>query len=226
MAVYFVEGNIGTGKSTFLSLVEKNFPQFQVIYEPVDVWTSLSDSSGSNILQYFYDDPKRYAYAFQSLAFISRMEKISEIDKTKRAIFIERSIWSDSNVFAKNCFMQGTLSDIEYKLYTRWFNWAEKLVKDKKSTHVYLKCSPEISFARTTFRKRKEESNIPLEYITQIHDRHEEWLGGSSNVGVSNVGVGNVGVGNVVTIDVSSEDYVKEEGAFKELFAKHFPLLV
>ena len=178
MPVYFVEGNIGTGKSTFLSKIEELFPSDnQVIYEPVDIWTSLEDCDGTNILQHFYKDPKRYAYAFQSLAFISRMEKLNDIDLTKKNVFIERSIWSDSNIFARNCFMQGTLSDIEYKLYKRWFVWAENYVKiNGKVKYIYLRCSPEVSLERTRIRNRKEESGIPIEYLTEIHQRHEEWV--------------------------------------------------
>lgn len=209
--IFFVEGNIGTGKSTFLSLIKKYYPQFQVIYEPVDVWTSLVDKSGCNILQYFYDDPERYAYAFQSLAFFSRMEKFSEIDPSKKAVFIERSIWSDCNVFAKNCFLQGTLSDIEYKIYNLWFSWAENSIKNVDYKHVYLRCEPETSFERSTIRSRREESKIPIEYITQIHNRHEEWM--TLNEKVHS------------TIDVSGEDYMKHEETFKRLFSKNFPEL-
>ena len=211
MTVFFVEGNIGTGKSTFLSLIQKYYPQHQVIYEPVDIWTSLADKDGVNILQYFYDDPKRYAYAFQSLAFISRMEKLKEIDPT-RHVFIERSIWSDSNVFARNCFMQGTLSDIEYKLYQRWFVWTESSIKAESTNfkYVYLRCDPKTSFERTLIRKRKEESNIPLEYIEQIHDRHEEWLSDKQDT---------------TTIDFSSEEYVNNERAFRKLFDTLIPVV-
>ena len=64
--VYFVEGNIGTGKSTFLKMIEKCYPDdCQVIYEPLDTWTSFKDKEGVNILGHFYKDPKRYAYTFQ-----------------------------------------------------------------------------------------------------------------------------------------------------------------
>ena len=75
MPIYFIEGNIGTGKSTFLSMIETLFPENQVIYEPIDIWSSFTDEYGNSILDYFYKDQKRYAYTFQSLAFISRIEK-------------------------------------------------------------------------------------------------------------------------------------------------------
>jgi len=176
--IYFVEGNIGTGKSTFLKMIENlNNPEYQVIYEPVDVWTKFKDSTGKNILQYFYEDPKRFAYTFQNTAFVSRVEKLKEIDPTKKAIFIERSIWSDKNIFAKNCAQSGMMSEIEHMLYLKWFSWLEEHLNLQGDKHfVYLRCSPETSFERMKKRNRNEETGVSLEYLTQIHNKHEEWL--------------------------------------------------
>ena len=177
MHIFFVEGNNGTGKSTLLSCIQKHYPQHQVIYEPVDMWTELVDSSGTNILDYFYRDMKRYAYTFQNLAFISRIEKLNEIDYSRDFVFIERSVWSDCNVFAQNCYEEGTLTEIEYKLYKRWFEWATNNIKINGTySHVYLRCSPEISADRMKNRGRKEESAVSLDYLRQIHNKHEKWL--------------------------------------------------
>lgn len=206
MTIFFVEGNIGTGKSTLLSQIKKHDTagRYQVIYEPVDIWTSFTDSTGSNILEYFYKDTKRYAYAFQNLAFISRIEKIDEIDYTKEHVFIERSVWSDSNVFARNCYEQGTLSEIEYLLYKRWFDWTTKntnLPVDYK--HIYLRCSPELSSSRMQKRGRKEEDGVSLEYTKQIHNQHERWL---------------KSLDGVIHVD-ASVDFTNDE-IFNELFEK------
>ena len=178
MLVYFVEGNIGTGKSTFLKMIETHYPdKCQVIYEPVDTWTSFKDKEGVNILGHFYKDPKRYAYTFQNIAFISKIEKLTEIDYTKEFVFIERSIWSDKKVFAKNCFMYGLMNDIEYQVYNTWFNWIEQNAKIPPAfSFMYLRCSPETSYKRVNIRGRAEESGLSLEYLTEIHERHEEWL--------------------------------------------------
>ena len=182
MLVYFVEGNIGTGKSTFLKMIETHYSDTcQVIYEPVDTWTSFKDKQDINILAHFYNDPKRYAYTFQNIAFISKIEKLSEIDYTKNFVFIERSIWSDKNVFAKNCFITQLMNDIEYQVYNTWFDWIERNAKIPPSfSFIYLRCSPETSYKRVNIRGRTEEKELSLEYLTQIHDRHEEWLDSSS----------------------------------------------
>ena len=47
--IIFVEGNIATGKSTFLSLIAKHLKNIQAIHEPVDKWTQLKDSNDINI---------------------------------------------------------------------------------------------------------------------------------------------------------------------------------
>ncbi len=130
------------------------------------------------------------------------MEKLDDIDFSKKNVFIERSIWSDCNVFARNCLLQSTLSEMEFELYSRWFSWAERQVKLDNSIHVYLRCSPETSFARTRTRNRTEESGIPLSYISQIHDRHEEW----------------VSAGNRRFIEIDASVDFKQEDVFKQIF--------
>ena len=175
----FIEGNIASGKTTFINLLP-TIMDCQIILEPLDVWKGLVDSNGKNILDYFYTDMKKYAYPFQSFAFLSRVKSVRNISD-KPYIFVERSIFSDKNIFAKNCYMKETMSEIEWNLYNQWFDWMRDLLNIKNHYHVYMKCSPEVSYERLMERSRKEESGVTLEYLTEIHDRHEEWLGNSSN---------------------------------------------
>lgn len=204
--IIFVEGNIGTGKSTFLKMIEKCYgkDKYQVIYEPIDIWTNFKDSEGKNILQYFYDDTKRYAYTFQHIVFLSRVQSLDLIDETKEIVFIERSIYSDKNIFAKNCFEQGMISDIEFQLYQTWFDWFQKKLKDMKYEFLYLKCSPETSYSRMRTRSRNEESKISFDYILQIHNKHQEWIKEES--------------GKTTMIILNAEADLTIESNFRELF--------
>ena len=175
--IIFVEGNIGTGKSTFLSQAEKHIPNSYIIYEPLDIWTKFTDENGKNILQNFYENPKRFAYTFQTLAFLSRVERMRTTDYEKYDyVFIERSIFSDREIFAKNCHLSGLLTELEWKLYNEWFRWVEEMLNIPQHNILYLRCSPEISYSRVLNRSRSEEKTISSEYIKQIHERHEEWL--------------------------------------------------
>ncbi len=66
---FLVEGNIGAGKSTFLKIISQ-YLDIQIIYEPHQKWQNVA---GHNLLEQFYKDPKRWAYTFQSYAFVSRV---------------------------------------------------------------------------------------------------------------------------------------------------------
>lgn len=50
------------------------------------------------------------------------------------------------------------------------------MVDIEKTKVIYLRCTPEKCFERTKKRQREEESEIPLEYLTMIHNKHEEWF--------------------------------------------------
>ena len=182
--VFYVEGNIGSGKTSFLQALEKQYSNdVQVIYEPVEQWKSVKDRSSNSILDYFYTDMERYSYLFQSAVFLSRIQSLEQIDKTKKFVFIERSIDCDKIIFAKNCFENKTLSEIEWMVYINWHDWlSTKLIMQnsipnpKQATYIYLKTPPEISYQRMQKRNRTEEECVPLDYLNQIHDKHEEWL--------------------------------------------------
>lgn len=41
---------------------------------------------------------------------------------------------------------------------------------------MYLRTTPEIVYQRMQTRGRKEEDSVPLEYLRQIHEIHDDWL--------------------------------------------------
>ena len=77
-----VEGNIGSGKSTFLTYLKKYVldnntnMDIRFVQEPVDEWNEIKDSSGESILEKFYKDQKEYAFSFQIMAYITRLRKL------------------------------------------------------------------------------------------------------------------------------------------------------
>jgi len=177
--IIFIEGNIAVGKSTILHALSKldSNMNIQCIFEPVDTWKNLKDSNGKNLLDLFYSDMKRYAYSFQSYAFLSRVRMFDNIDMNADFIFVERSVFADKEIFATNCYKQGIMTEIEWLLYNDWFTWMlPKCIPNLPSSIIYLKCSPEICLKRLKIRNRKEENNVSLEYLKTIHDRHEDWL--------------------------------------------------
>ena len=55
-----VDGNIGSGKSTFVRLIGEHFKDdVCILKEPVDEWENIKDRSGKTIIQNFYESIKK-----------------------------------------------------------------------------------------------------------------------------------------------------------------------
>ncbi len=173
---FIVEGNIGAGKSTFLKIL-KQYLNVQIVLEPHEQWQSVG-SGTDNLLDMFYKDPKRWAYTFQSYAFVSRVMNQEAHAKTNpyTVQVLERSVYSDRYCFAKNCFELGYMNALEWKLYQEWFSWLITNYVPKPSGFIYLRTDPKVSYERLKKRSRQEEAMVALEYIVRLHDKHEDWL--------------------------------------------------
>lgn len=198
----YIEGNIGAGKTTFVEALEKYFTKKQIKdgvikREPVDQWLSTKDSTGKNLLEYFYEDTKKYGFAFQMNAFISRTKDILDLDKNKLN-FIERSVFTDKNVFMECNYQRKNIGEIEYNIYQQWFDLFSEKFGLKADMYIYLKTNKEICDQRIMKRDRTGESSIPLDYLEHLNTLHEEWLDRETKNGVK-----------VITID-ASQDFITE----------------
>ena len=179
----YVEGNIGSGKSTFVNLLDKYFDlEKKIVLEPVDEWMSLKDEKNKNLLENFYEDQNKWSFAFQMNSFISRVKKIADLTRNSDIpIFVERSVFTDKHCFAENCYESGKMNKIEYDIYNRWHTWLVDTFSVKPDAYIYLKTSPEISQERTKKRNRDGEETIPLEYLQTLHEKHEKWMNQEKN---------------------------------------------
>lgn len=167
-----IEGNIGAGKSTFLEQLKKSFPDAYIVPEPVDEWSTIVDKNGTTMLEKYYEDPKRYAFSFQMMAFITRIRLLKAAPKD-RLVFTERSVFTDREIFAKMLHDDGKIEDIEYTIYLKWF---DELVGDLNIDGIiYLKTSHLTCFNRIRTRGRQGE-HIPPSYIANCQHYHDMWL--------------------------------------------------
>jgi len=197
-----IEGNIGSGKSTLLQHLKEKYNISQnagnIIFlrEPVDEWENVKDKNGTTILQKFYADQKTYSFSFQMLAYISRLALLKEsIENNPNAIIItERSLLTDKMVFAKMLYDSGNIQEIEYQIYSKWF---ECFAKDYPINKViYVNSSPEICHERINERSRVGEEEIPFSYLTKCDEYHInmiETFSENENISVMNLN-GNINI--------------------------------
>jgi len=167
-----VEGNIGSGKTTFL----QHFAEFEhvdVKKEPVGRWMDLN---GNNLLELMYGDPKRWALLFQSYAQLTLMENHRHSQGGKSVKIMERSVFSARYCFAENMHQSKMLGDSEFCVLDQWFKFVNEECNINVDLIVYLRTTPETALERVKKRNRSEEAGISLDYLTELHNLHEDWL--------------------------------------------------
>jgi deoxyadenosine/deoxycytidine kinase len=180
-----IEGNIGSGKSTLLENLRKHYKDnCHVVFlkEPVDDWDKIKDTQGNTMLKKFYADQDKYSFPFQMMAYISRLkilrDTIKEITSKNSSenyvIITERSLYTDKHVFAKMLHDQGKIEDVCYQIYLNWF---DEFAKDFPINYtVYVQTDPTNCYSRIHKRAREGEEVIPLAYLTDCHNYHEDFL--------------------------------------------------
>jgi len=172
-----IQGNIGGGKSTFLTHLKalyKDKPNICFLQEPVEEWLSMCDTNGTSILELFYADQSKYAFTFQMMAYISRLAILKKAFNSGYDIIIsERSLETDRNIFEKMLYHDDKITHIEHQIYSKWFDTFKLDFPDEYIMYMYT--TPEIIYERIKKRDRKGEL-IPLEYLKSCHIYHETWV--------------------------------------------------
>ncbi|RWS28204.1 thymidine kinase 2-like isoform X1, partial [Leptotrombidium deliense] len=174
-----VEGNIGSGKTTFLKYVQKKFgDKVQIFTEPLHKWR---DVKGQNLFELLYKDPYKWSLPFQMYADLSRLEIHESTECEGKIKLMERSLFSAKYCFVENVYNRKFLNDTEYVILNEFFKYFVKRGHVSADYIIYLRTTPEKCFERIQLRNRKEEKYITMDYLTSLHDLHEEWLLGNNS---------------------------------------------
>ena len=167
----FVEGNIGSGKTTFL----KHFAALdnvQTLAEPVELWRNVR---GENFLGLMYDDPSRWGITFQTYVQLTMLD-LHTRPISRPVKMMERSLHSARYCFVENLHNSGLMPQPDFVALDEWFNWIVKNHNVAGDLIVYLRTTPDVVHKRMLARARTEESCVPLEYLEKLHQLHENWL--------------------------------------------------
>lgn len=178
---FCVEGNISVGKTTFLQRIANETLELrdlvEIVPEPVNKWQDVGPHH-CNILDAFYAEPKRYAYTFQNYVFVTRvMQGWESSNGVKPLRLMERSVFSDRMVFVRAVHEAKWMNEMEISIYDSWFDPVVStlpgLVPDG---FIYLRASPDTCHKRMMLRNRSEEGGVSLNYLRDLHEKHENWL--------------------------------------------------
>ena len=142
-----IGGNIGSGKTTQLGLLEKK--GWEVRREPIDSWP----------LEEFYKDPKRWAFYFH-MVILQTLRPLS----TQRPIIYERSLLSSRWVFWPVLLKNGTVTQAEHVTYDKFYEhyaWYPDI-------YIFLAKDLDLAWEHIQNRGQAGDSGITKEYLADL----------------------------------------------------------
>ena len=142
-----IDGNIGSGKTTQLNLLEEK--GWKVQREPIDVWP----------LELFYKDKSRWALLLQ-MKILQTLRPL----KTKDVVVYERCLLSTRHVFWEYLLQKKLVRPEENDVYSHQYDkdaWYPDL-------YIFLSKTPEVAFEHIKKRKQTGDSSVTLDYLKDL----------------------------------------------------------
>jgi deoxyadenosine/deoxycytidine kinase len=164
---YFVAiaGNIGAGKSSLTDRLSKHFG-WMPYYESVDDNPYLAD---------FYEDMKRWSFNLQVYFLSSRFRHQKELMKKSESYIQDRTIYEDVEIFAKNLYEMGLMSERDYKNYSSLFREMTDYLQPPDLL-IYLRADVPTLVKQIQLRGREYESTIRIDYLEGLNKLYEDWI--------------------------------------------------
>ncbi|MGI6259704.1 MAG: deoxynucleoside kinase [Anaerolineaceae bacterium] len=160
-----VAGNIGAGKTTLVKILSERLG-FNPFFEPHEENPYLAD---------FYEDMKSWSYHSQVYFLTRRLKIHKELLQATGTVVQDRSVYEDAQIFARNLYLQGDLSQRDYQVYQDLYQILVSLLP-MPNLIIYLRASVDTLMKRIACRGREYEAGISREYLGRLNQLYEDWM--------------------------------------------------
>lgn len=160
-----IAGNIGVGKSTLVGLLADRLG-WTPFYEAVNENPYLAD---------FYRDMRAWSFHSQVFFLSKRLRHHRGLLDHPSSVIQDRSIYEDAEIFAKNLYRQGNMSDRDYGTYRELYE-VLTLYLPPPDLVVYLRASTATLINRIHLRGRDYERDIAPDYLARLNQLYDEWI--------------------------------------------------
>jgi len=160
-----IAGNIGSGKTTLTKMLAKHYG-WESRFENVDYNPYLED---------YYKDIPRWSFAMEVYFLKERFRDLLEIARADHTVIQDRSIYEGVYVFTATNKAMGNMSDRDFETYMELFDSMLQIVK-YPDLMIYLRAELPHLVENIQKRGRDYEQTIPLEYLSNLNERYEDFI--------------------------------------------------
>jgi hypothetical protein len=186
-------GNIGAGKTSLVGLMCRRLG-WKPYFEPVAENPYLED---------FYRDMARWAFHSQVFFLTHRVRSHRALMDDPWSVVQDRSLYEDAEVFARNLYVHGRMSEREWRTYRELYRTVITLLPPPDLV-VYLRASVPTLRRRIMRRGRGFEAGISDEYLRELNALYENWIRG-------------FGLAPVLVVPTDRIDFVSETRDFEAI---------
>ncbi len=181
-----VAGTIGAGKTSLVAWLVKRY-RLEPFYEPNEANPYLED---------FYRDMKGYAFHSQAFFLAHKLELHQKLERDGRAAVIDRTIYEDAEIFARNLYETKMMEKRDWDVYLRLYEGIRRALRPP-DVLIALTCSLGATKKRIAKRGRAMETEIPDAYLRRLHRLYNRWFESYD-------------LSPIVRIDTTKLDYVED----------------
>ena len=180
MLVVQLEGNISSGKSTFLEYLQNQYfldSRFRVefVHESLKDWINMDNI---NLLELYYQTPREYAEIFQMYVFFTMLNNSlkSNFNDNTNLIFIERSLKTCVKCFSRLLEKKQYVRPIFYQTLSNFYEKIQNRIIHPDIIIYFKIDNNDISILqdRILKRDRKAERAISNEYLIDLNNVYNE----------------------------------------------------
>jgi len=160
-----VAGTIGAGKTSLATWLQKRYG-LRPFYEPHEANPYLED---------FYADMKRWGFHSQLFFLAHKLELHQQLLASTEPAVIDRTIYEDAEIFARNLHLQGHIDKRDWQVYLRLYEGIARSLRPP-DVLIALSCSVRTAKKRIAKRARAMEQGIPDAYLKRLHRLYEQWF--------------------------------------------------
>jgi deoxyadenosine/deoxycytidine kinase len=158
-------GNIGAGKSSLTGLLSRHF-NWEAYYESVDDNPYLPD---------FYEDMRRWSFNLQIYFLSARFRNQKQMMGIRKSFIQDRTIYEDVEIFARNLYEMGLMSERDYENYKALFHEMSDYLRPPDLL-IYLRAKVPTLVHQIQQRGRDYESTIRIDYLERLNQLYESWI--------------------------------------------------